>query len=204
MSKKREKAVIEKMEAAYGGRFQVVNSFASQGVSGNYVLELTGDSCNNKTVVATFSKKLFGSTVQNMKDNYIQCMRSLEITDAFDRLVQPLLYEEYKLIFSSGSGQTTGAYGFATPIDTILSELDEFDEFFIVSKGSLSLEVVSSLIQELEKSGYECTVHISGLVDQTLFEDIAEDYYEYNDPLETGKQFYSLYFDNGSYVIADD
>ena len=203
MSKRIKKAVIDKMEATYGGRFQIVNFFEIGGAAANYVAELTGDSCNNKTVAASFSKMLFGSTLQNMKDNYIQCMRSLEIMNGFDTLVQPLLSEEYKLLFSSGSEQSTGSYSFSTPIETILAEFDQYDEFFIVSKASLSVVVVESLMQELEKSGYEFTVHISGLVNQALFEDITEDYFEHNDPPDTGKQFYSLYFDEGRYVLAE-
>ena len=204
MKKNIEQTVIEKMEEAYGDHFYLEEPYFSSKVAGNHYLELSCDSYQETKIAVTFSKKLFGNTLTSIKDNYIPCVRSLEITSSFDERIRSLFNEEYRVLLSPGSSEETGTYSLSTPVDTLLREFDEFDEFFIISRESVSAEAIKSLMSELEKSGYKFTVHISGLVDRALFESIDVSYYDHNDPPSVGKQFNSIYYDNGAYILADD
>ena len=203
MNKKIEKIIIKKMEEAYNERFRVNKVFTLGKMSGRYLVELTCDNSLAEKVIVSFSKKLFSNVIQDMTDSYIQCVRRLEITNIVERYIQSIMCEEYKVFFSPGSNQITGKYDLATPIDVILAEFDSYDEFFILSKENLSVEVIEKIKQVFEKKGFTVSVQISSLIDEAVYSGITESYCDNNQLEEIGKQFHSLYFDEGKYTVEN-
>lgn len=201
MRKKTIKILVDQLESTYNDKFVVKNTIPIQTTPVKHLVEFHCEKAVGVCVI--FSSNFFGTEVNDIKDNYMMRARSQEILSAIEDVITPILASEFKIVFIPGSNVDLGTHNYRTPIETIIAELDGYDEFIILSKDEITPEIAEKIKSELECKTFSFTTYLLGHVEHALYDSIDEKYFDNNEIVDVSANCISITAEEGQYIIED-